>query len=324
MRRREFVVAVAGLYSWPQCGRAQTVPIIGFLSSASAAEHRDFVAAFRRVLGELGLVEGQNITVEYRWAEGDYDRLPEMAVDLLSHEVSVIAAVGGAMAPIAAKAATSVVPIVFAQGADPVKTGLVRSLSRPEGNVTGATLFTGELGAKRLELLRALVPAATTFAVLVNPKNPNSRSQVEDAEAASQAAGQKLRVVRVSDAAGLEPSYAELVARQVGGLMVAADPLFSSRRAHMVALAARHAIPTIYTLREYVQDGGLISYGTSIGEAYRLAGLYTGRILRGAKLSDLPVLLPSKFELALNAKTAAALRLSIPPALLVSADEVIE
>jgi ABC-type uncharacterized transport system substrate-binding protein len=329
MRRREFMsllggAAAASSVSWPPAARAQqpVMPVIGFVRSTSSADSAHFVAAFRQGLKEAGFVEGQNCAIEYRWADNQFDRLPALAADLLRRPVALI--VGNFNAALAAKAATTTVPIVFASGGDPVGDGLVASLNRPGGNVTGINFLGGALGAKRLELLRQLVPKAATIAVLVNPDRADTEAERRDVLAAAQAIGQQLVVLDVGSDQNIEPAFGTIVQRGAGALYVGAGAFTNSHRERFVALAARHALPTIYSQREAVEAGGLMSYGTSIPDAYRLAGTYAARILKGEKPADLPVMRSTRFELMLNLKTAKTLGLEIPPTLLAIADEVIE
>jgi putative ABC transport system substrate-binding protein len=327
IERRKFLGAVGGAAAaWPLVARAQqpAIPVVGVLSGHSSAEWGQFVAAFNRGLKEVGYVEGQNVSIEYRWAEGHYDRLPALAADLVRRRVAVIAAIGGVNAAFAAKAETSELPIVFITGRDPVELGFVASLNRPGGNLTGVSLLNDELVPKRLELLRELVPRAATIAILVNPDNRNHPSYVVALDSVARVGGQKVLVLGAGMDPDFEPAFARLVQRRADALVVAADPFFDSRREQIVGLAIRYAVPTIFQWREFVQAGGLISYGTSLADAHRLQGVYSGRLLKGAKAADLPVVQPTKFELFVNLRTAQALRVTVPPSILLRADEVIE
>jgi putative tryptophan/tyrosine transport system substrate-binding protein len=322
--RREFISALgSAAAAWPLVARAQaTMPVIGFLRSTSAADSTQFVAAFRQGLKEAGFVEGQNVAIEYRWAENQLDRLPALAVDLVRLPVAVI--IVNAPAAVAAKNATTTVPIVFVTGSDPVKDGLVASLNRPGGNVTGVSFLAGSLGTKRLELLRQLLPRATTIGVLVNPTSPETEAERNDLQTAAQAIGQQLIILDVGSDRDIETAFPTSVQWGAGALLVGSGPFLSSHREQLVALAVRYALPMAYNAREFVAAGGLMSYGTSITDAYRQVGIYTGRILKGAKPSDLPVMQSTKFEFVINLKTAKALGLTVPPTLLAIADDVIE
>jgi putative tryptophan/tyrosine transport system substrate-binding protein len=326
MRRREFITLLAGAVAWPLAARAQqpAMAVVGFLGTASAGPFAHLVAGFRRGLQETGFVEGRNVAIEYRWAEGQYDRVPALAADLVRRQVAVIVTVGGETSAAAAKAATATIPVVFNVGADPVKLGLVTSLARPGGNATGVNIFTTELVEKRLSLLHDLVPAATTVAVLSNPNFGAAVANVRESETAARAIGKEVVIFNASNDAEIETAFVNIVQARPGALLVAADPFFNSRRGLIVALTSRHAIPAIYEWREYAEAGGLISYGTSLVEAYRQQGIYVGRILKGEKPADLPIVQLSKFELIINLNTARALGLAIPPGVLAIADEVIE
>jgi putative tryptophan/tyrosine transport system substrate-binding protein len=327
VKRRDFIRLVGGAaVLWPIASRAQqqAMPVIGFLSGVSLGPYAPFVAAFQRGLSETGYVEGQNVAIEYRWAEGHYDRLPALAADLVGRKVDLIAAGGGTVAAIAAKSATSTIPIVFAGGGDPVANGLVDSLARPGGNVTGAVFLAVELTPKRFELLSELVPRARAIALLVNANNGNTEREVREVLEAARAKGLQLHVLKASSENEIDAAFAALVQLRAGALLVVGDVFFNVQREHLVALSSRHAIPTIYGFREFVDAGGLISYGTGIASVYRLVGTYAGRILKGEKPADLPVQQPTKFELVINLKTAKALGLTVPQSLLARADEVIE
>src|SRR5262245_25467011 len=306
-------------------GRTQprVVPVVGFLASRSATDSADVVAAFRTGLEASGFVEGQNVAIEYRWAQGRYEQLPALAAELAARPVRVIAAFGPPAAQ-AAKAATSTVPIVFTSGGDPVAMGLVASLNRPGGNISGVNLYTSLLAAKRLQLLRELIPSVGMIAVLRNPRNPEGEPELREAHAAAGALKQEIIVLSAVSEVEIETAFADAARRQVGALMVASDPFFLSSREQIVDLAARHSIPSIYQFRAFVEAGGLISYGTNLADAYRQAALQVGRILKGDKPADLPVMQSSKFEFVINNKTAKALGLDVPDRLLAVADEVIE
>jgi putative tryptophan/tyrosine transport system substrate-binding protein len=326
MRRREFLTLLSSAAAWPLAARAQqsTMSVIGFLNGALPEGYAHFVAAFRQGLKEAGYVEGQNVTIEYRWAEGQYDRLPSLASELVQQKVTVIAATS-TPAALAAKAATSTVPIVFTTGGDPIKLGLVASLRRPGGNVTGSTQLTVEVGPKRLELARELFPGATTVALLVNPANPVAATVSKDLQAAADTLGVRLHVLHASTEADFEAAFATAAQLRAAGLVISgADPLFVSHAAQLGALALRHSVPAIYQFREFAAAGGLMSYGGNARDTYRLAGVYTGRILKGEKPADLPVAQSTKVELILNLKTARALGITVPLPLSGRADEVIE
>ncbi len=326
MRRREFISTFAvGLAAWPLAARAQqpTMPVIGFLNSGSPLELTHFMVAFRHGLEETGYVEGKNVLIEARWAHGQYDQLPKLAADLVGRQVAAIAA-GGPPAARAAKVATSTIPVVFTSGDDPVKAGLVSSINRPGGNTTGVYLFLTELNTKKLGLLRDLLPQAKVIAVFLNPTSQNAETQSTDLQAAGNSLGFQIDITNASTELEIEAGFATLVKRQTSALIVGNDPFFISRRDQFAKLAARNAIPAVYDAREYTDAGGLMSYGTSIQNAYRQAGVYIGRILKGEQPGDLPVLRPTKFELVLNLKAARALGVTFPPGLLAIADEVIE
>jgi putative tryptophan/tyrosine transport system substrate-binding protein len=327
MRRRAFIAGLGGAAVWPLAARAQqpAMPMVGFLNARAHEGAERFVAAYKSGLGERGYVEGQNVAIEYRWAEGQYDRLPALASELVAQQVAVIAAFGGGPTILAAKAATTTIPIVFTTGIDPVATGLVASLNRPGGNATGVYMFSGGLEAKRLGLLRELVPSSALIAVLVNPSaRVNVEGQVKDIEAAAREAPQRIEIVNAQKPSDLEPAFAAIIQSGAEALLVVADPFLNSQRDKIISLAARYPIPAIYNLHEFAVAGGLMSYGTSLTDAYRLVGVYSGRILKGEKPSDLPVMQSTKFNFVINLKTAKALGLDIPPQLLARADEVIE
>jgi putative tryptophan/tyrosine transport system substrate-binding protein len=326
MRRREFIASIGGVVAWPLLASAQqpAKPVIGFLSSRSLADARDVDEPFRQGLKEAGYIEGLNVAIEYRWAENQFDRLPELAADLVRRQVTVIAALGSAAPGLAAKAVTSVIPIVFQTGSDPITDGLVANMNRPGGNVTGVSRLAVTLGPKRLELMLELVPQTTVIAVLVNPTNRISDLQVLEMQEPARSLGLKLIVLRASTERELDTEFATLVKQGVGALVVANDPFFLSRSELLVALAARHGVPTSYSERADVIVGGLKSYGASLAGSNRQAGVHVGRILKGEKPADLSVVQPTKFELVINLKTAKALGLTVPPVLLARADEVIE
>ena len=323
MRRRAFIAGLGGAAAWPMVARAQqkTMPVIGFLNSASPGPFALLLSAFHEGLKDGGYVEGKNVTVEYRWANEQYDRLPALAADLVRRQVTVIAATGGTVTARAAKAATSTIPVLFIAGADPVGDGLVSSFNRPGGNVTGVSVYTSELAPKRLELLRELVPKATKIALLVNPDNAADR---QDAQNMMQRAGMPLLTLSARVETEFEREFISTSQQGAQALLVSADPFFNSRRTQLVALAARYAMPAAYPWSEYAKAGGLMSSGTSISGAYRQIGQYVTRILKGEKPDDLPVQQPTKFEFIINLKTAKGLGLTVPPSLLARADEVIE
>jgi putative tryptophan/tyrosine transport system substrate-binding protein len=326
MKRRDFIAGLGGAAALPLTarGQQQAVPVIGFLSSRSPAESADSVTAFRQGLREMAFIEGQNLSIAFRWAEGRYDRLRQLAADLVDLRVAILFAAGGSPSALAAKAATSTIPIVFSASNDPVSLGLVSSLSRPGGNVTGMSTFNWQLGPKRLELLKELVPTATKIAYLANPTNPIAEAELKAALSMARALSIQLHVLNASTDHELDAAFAAFGELHAGGLVVAGEPFFDSQRDRLVALSARHAIPACYAWREYVTVGGLMSYGTSLRGSYRQAGIYAGRILKGEMPADLPVEQPTKFELLINLKAAKALGISVPPTLLARADEVIE
>jgi putative ABC transport system substrate-binding protein len=326
MKRREFIGLVGGVAAWPVATKAQQppMPVIGLLSSLSANDARPVMTAFRQGLNSAGYVEGSNLTIEYRWAAGEYARLPAMAADLVGRKVAVIAAISGTAAASAAKAATATIPIVFANGSDPITSGLVTSLNRPGGNVTGVTFFTQPLATKRYELLHELVPSLRTIAVLVNPNNATTVLEVSSAQAAAQTIGWQSEMVYASVESQIDDAFSIIVQKRIGALYVSPDALFFIHRDKLQALAVRHALPGIYADREQVEAGGLISYGASRSDAYRQAGTYVGQILKGESASSLPVVLPTKYELVINIKTAKALGISVPNSMQVLANELIE
>jgi putative ABC transport system substrate-binding protein len=325
--RREFITLLGGAAAtWPLAARAQqpTMPVIGYLNGASAAQFTHLLAAFSKGLSETGHAEGRNVAIEYRYADGQYDRLPALAADLVERRVAAIVATAGTPTIRAAKAATSTIPIVFVIGSDPVMFGIVASLNRPGGNITGVTLVATETVAKRLGLLLELVPTASVIGVLVNLANPISKPQLTELEAAARTRGRPLHVLNASAESDFAAAFAAVEQQRIDALLVAADPFFDDRRGQLVALAARHRVPACYVRREFVAAGGLMSYGTDAADAFRQAGVYTGRILKGEKPAELPVQLPTKFEFVINLKTAKTLGLTVSNAMQLLADEVIE
>jgi putative tryptophan/tyrosine transport system substrate-binding protein len=326
MNRREFITLLGGVAAWPVAVRAQqpTMPVIGFLSSGWQQSDASRLAAFREGLNETGNVGGHQVSSEYRWAEDHYDRLPALAAELIRRQTAVIVAVGGPTAALAAKAATTTVPIVFTIASDPVKLGLVASLNRPGGNITGVTTLGSMVVAKQFEVLHETVPKAMVFGFLVNPDNPNAETDTREAQEATRILGLQLQIANASSEHEIDTAFTTLAQKGVGAVVVVSDALFNSRPDHLVALAARHALPAIYSLREFITAGGLMSYGNRLADAYRQAGVHTGRILKGEKPADLPVVQATKVELVINSKTAQALGLTIPIHLLGRADEMIE
>src|SRR5262249_51105034 len=326
MRRREFIALLgSGVAGWPLAVRAQqpAMPVVGFLGAGSPGPFAPQVAVFRQGLAEAGYVEGRNVAIEYHWAEGQYDQLPTLAAELVRRQVSVIVAFP-IPAAVAAKAATTAIPIVFNVAGDPIKLGLVAGLAQPGGNATGVNSFLAELGAKQLGLLRELLPTATRVGLLVNPTNENVEGVTKDVVAAAGTLQVQIDVVRASDSREIEAAFATLVRNKVNALLIGSDVFFSSRRVQLATLTARHAIPAVWNVREFAEVGGLMSYGTNLADNYRLVGTYAGRILKGAKPADLPVVQPTKFEFVINLATAMALSIEVPPTLLARADEVIE
>ena len=327
MNRRDVIRVLAGAAAASPLrvvAQESALPVIGYLSARSPQDTRHLVLAFQRGLGEGGFTDGQNVRIEYRWARGQYDRLPALAAELVRRPVNVLASTGGEPAALAAKASTSMIPIVFAVGGDPVTRGLVASFSRPAGNATGITLLTNTLEPKRLGLLRELVPRASTIGVLVNPSNPSVRNQLDDIEAAAHTTNLRVHIVRASTDGEVARAFESVAHQRIAALLTSADPFFDTRREKLVALASRYAIPTMYHFREFAQAGGLASYGIDAPDVYRQVGVYVSRILKGARPADLPVLQATKFELVVNLKTAKALGLTIPQSWLLQADEVIQ
>ena len=326
MRRREFITLVGGAAAWPLAGRAQQppVPMIGVLGAVSAGEAADRFGEFRKGLQENGFTEGKNITIEYRWAEGHLERLPLLVMDLVRSQVAVIFTNGGNVPALVAKGATAIIPIVFSTAVDPVRSGLVTNLNRPDRNATGATLVAGSLGTKLIGLLRELAPKARKIGILINPNSPDAVLEAADVQAAVQAIGEHISVLEATNSEEIDKAFATLGQLKLDGLLVNPDPVFLPRRSQIVALAARYAVPAIYYAREYVAAGGLMSYGGSFLWVYRQCGIYVARILKGEKPANLPVMQPTKFELVINARTVKALGLSVPNTLLATADEIIE
>jgi ABC-type uncharacterized transport system substrate-binding protein len=327
MRRREFITLLgSAAAAWPLAAQAQqaAMPVVGWLSARSPREATSVLQAFLQGLGEAGYFDGKNVKIEYRWADGHYDRLPALAAELVHDQVAVIAATGGEPSPLAAKAATTSIPIVFTAGGDPVEAGLVASLNQPGSNVTGTTIMGIEMGPKRLDLVRQLVPNATSVAMLVNPKFPLGSAEARDVQGATRSLGMRFDVLFASTEGEIDAAFTDIVRQKTDLLIIATDPFLLGQRDQVVGLAVRYAVPTMYFLREFAEAGGLMSYGPDIANGYRQAGVYTGRILSGAKPATLPVWRPTRFLLILNLKTAKALGLDVPPTLLAIADEVIE
>ena len=326
IRRREFIAGLGGAAAWPLAARAQqpAMPLIGYLSPGTPESLVHEVAAFRKGLSETGYTEGRNVSIEFRWAKGDYDRLPEMAADLVRRGVAVIATPGNTAATLAAKAATTLIPIVFSGGGDPVQAGVVASFNRPGGNVTGVSTMTTELGAKQIGLLHELLPKAARFAALIFPQGSFAESNVADMRVATSTIGRQLEIAYAATNNEIDKAFASLVQKRVEALLIHSTAFYATRRVQIVTLATRHVIPAIYSSREYPEIGGLMSYGTNSSDTYRQVGIYTGRVLKGEKPAELPVMRPTKFELVINLQTAKALEIEVPPTLLAIADEVIE
>jgi putative tryptophan/tyrosine transport system substrate-binding protein len=326
MRRRELITLLGGAAAWPLAARAQqpAMPVVGFMSGRSPEDSTRVASAFRQGLADTGFIEGQTVKIEYRWANGDYNKLPAFAADLVSRKVAVLVGVGGDVSAVVATKATKAIPVVFGMGSDPVKAGLVASFRRPGGNATGVTLWTTETESKRLGLLRELAPGVPLIGVLVNPRSPPTEQQLLDLEPAAKAVNQQLFVARANDDAELDAALASFVEQRVGAFFVTAAPFFDTRLDRIVGFAAQKRLPAIYQFREYAVAGGLISYGPNIAESYKNAGTYVGRILKGEKPADLPVMQSTKFDFVINLKTAKALGLTVSPTLLIEAGEVIE
>ena len=328
MKRRDFISFIASATAWPFATHAQqaATPVVGFINTLNSTDEivSDLVAAFRQGLKEIGFVEGQNVSVEYRWAQGQYERLPELAADLVRRKVDVIAATGGEPSPQVAKAATQIIPIVFTANGDPVREGLVASVSRPGGNVTGFTIFGSAAVTKRVELINELVPQSGIIGYLMNPNRPNNEIETQAAETAARSIGKKMPIFKASNEPDLDAAFATMVQQKVGAIVVASDPFFWSQRGKVVSLAARYGLPAIYYLAEFARAGGLLAYGNSLPDIYRLVGLYVGRILKGEKPADLPVVQSTKFWFGINLKTAKALGIQVPNSMQLLADEVIE
>jgi putative ABC transport system substrate-binding protein len=326
MNRRELMMLIGGAAAWPVAARAQqaAVPVIGWLSGRSSVADALVLPAFRKGLNEAGYLEGKNVTVEFRWSDGQYDRLPVLAADLVRRPVTTIAAMGGAPPAVAAKAATTTIPIVFQMGADPVQLGLVASLNRPGGNLTGISSLNVEVGPKRLELLHELVPTASVVAILVNPTNPNAETLTRTTQAAARNLGLQLNVLNASAERDFDAAFADVLKMRASALVIGTDTFFTNQSKQLAALSLRHAVPTIYQFHEFTAAGGLMSYGGNLADEYRLVGVYTGRILKGERPADLPVQQVTKVELIINLKTAKGLGITVPPSLLTRADEVVE
>ena len=327
MKRRKFITLLGGAAAWPLAAQAQqaAMPVVGYLAAGTPETWANVVAAFRKGLGETGFAEGQNVAIEFRWARNELDRLPELAADLVRRRPVVIATPSSAAATLAVKEATTTIPIVFSTGADPVQTALVASLNRPGGNVTGVNNMSGELGAKQLGLLHELLPAATRFAVLVNPNNRLlAEPSIQDAQATASTLGLQTDILYVSTNRDIDSAFASLMQKRVDGLMVGPDPLFNSRLVQLATLAVYHRVPAIYFDRAFAEAGGMLSYGANVTDQHRQLGIYTGRILKGEKPADMPVVQPTQFELVINLSTARAIGITVPPSLLAQANEVIE